>query len=233
MTRSVLAVALAAAACGSADADPDTVQVLAAASLTGVFVELGEAFTADRPDVELAFDFGPSSGLAARIREGAPADVFASADDASMADVSGDAEPFATNELVLAVPAGNPGGVDGLDDLADGDLLVGLCAEEAPCGRLAATLLERERVTPAVDTFEPDVRALLTKLEAGELDAGLVYRTDVTDDVEAIDVPSVLTTYPIAALSDEQAAGDFVAFVLSAEGLAILARAGFLPPPPR
>jgi molybdate transport system substrate-binding protein len=235
----VLVLAIVVAACsGGNDDGSSSVRVLAAASLTDVFGDLGDAFTADHPDVELQFDFGPSSGLAAQIREGAPADVFASADETAMADATDhDATPFAANALQLAVPAGNPAGITGLADLADPDLLVGLCAEEVPCGRAAQAVLERAGVTASVDTFEPDVRSLLTKLEAGELDAGIVYRTDVLaagGEVEAVDArgaDAVVSVYPIVALSDGAAAGDFVAFVLSDEGQAVLAAAGFLPAP--
>jgi molybdate transport system substrate-binding protein len=175
---------------------------------------------------------------------GAPADVFASADTSNMdqlvaAGAAADPVPFAANELQIAVPAGNPGGVDGLDDLADDGLLIGLCAEDVPCGRFASEALAAAGVTAAVDTFATDVRALLTQLASGDLDAGVVYRTDVLaadGTVDGIDIPAeqnVIATYPIAALTEAPNAGAawaFVAFVLSTAGQAILGSYGFSAP---
>ncbi|HMJ76777.1 MAG TPA: molybdate ABC transporter substrate-binding protein, partial [Iamia sp.] len=155
----VLVAALAAVACGGDDdgssteaTEPaaegiegveGTITVFAAASLTDVFEELGPAFEEANPDATVEFSFGPSSGLVTQITEGAPADVIATAATSNMEDlVAADAldgvpTEFATNFLELAVPTGNPGDVDGLDDLADEDLVVGLCNEEVPCGRFA------------------------------------------------------------------------------------------------
>ena len=143
-----------------------------------------------------------------------------------------DPEPFVTNQLQIAVPAGNQAGVTGLDDFANADLLIGLCAEEVPCGEFGREALANAGVTPSIDTNEPDVRSLLTKIEAGELDAGIVYVTDVLaagDAVEGIEIPAddnVIATYPIAALTDAanpEVADAFVDFVLSDEGQEILA----------
>jgi molybdate transport system substrate-binding protein len=147
-------------------------------------------------------------------------------------------EVFVRNELEIAVPAGNPGDVDGLDDFASTDLLIGLCAEEVPCGEFGREALANAGVTPAQDTDEPDVRSLLTKIEAGDLDAGIVYATDVLaagDAVEGIEIPeedNVIAEYPIAALSRAgrpAVAEAFVAFVLTGEGQEILESYGFLP----
>jgi molybdate transport system substrate-binding protein len=147
-----------------------------------------------------------------------------------------DPEDFVTNQLQIAVPAGNEAGVAGLDDFANPDLLIGLCAEDVPCGEFGREALASAEVTPSVDTNEPDVRSLLTKVEAGDLDAGIVYVTDVLaagDAVEGIDIPAdenVIATYPIAALSDAanaEVADAFVAFVLSDEGQGILDSYGF------
>ncbi len=138
-----------------------------------------------------------------------------------------------------AVPAGNPAGITGLADFADPALLIGLCAEEVPCGKYGAQALESAGVTPSVDTNEPDVRSLLTKIAAGELDAGIVYVTDAAsagDAVESIAIPdenAVEATYPVAVLTDApnpEAAAEFVVFVLSAQGREILAGFGFLAP---
>ncbi len=150
-----------------------------------------------------------------------------------------DPADFAANQLQIVVPAGNPGGVTDLADLARDELFIGLCAEEVPCGMFGRVVLAKAGVTPAIDTNEPDVRALLTKVEAGELDVGLVYRTDVLstgDAVEGIDIPAeqnVTVTYPVAVLTEARAndvADAFVAFALSDEGQAILTSFGFEAP---
>lgn len=219
-----------------------TITVFAAASLTDVFTELGEAFEEANPDATVEFSFGPSSGLVTQVTEGAPADVIATAATSNMEDLveadalEDDPVDFATNLLELAVPPGNPGDVDGLDDLADEDLVVGLCNEEVPCGRFAREALEAQGIEPSIDTNEEDVRALLTKVEAGEVDVGVVYRTDVIaadGAVEGIEIPedeNVTATYPIATVggSDNvEGAEAFIAFVLSDEGQEALAEAGF------
>jgi len=236
----VRAVALGAAVlllagCAAApaqDSGSSTVTVFAAASLTEVFAEVAEAFTAEHPGVEVVFSFGGSSGLAAQIEGGAPADVFAAANEESMGGLDG-ATVFATNTLEIATPPGNPGAVDGLDDLARPELAVALCAAEVPCGAAAEMVLAAAGVTASVDTYEQDVRAVLTKVELGEVDAGLVYRTDVIsagDSVEGIEFAEAdlaVGRYPIVALSDSEAAAAFVAFVLSPSGQRILGSAGF------
>lgn len=221
-----------------------TVTVFAAASLTDAFGELGPAFEAASPEVTVELNFGASSALREQILSGAPADVFASANQSNMDQIveagAADApEDFVANQLQVVVPAGNPAGVTGLADFVEGDLLIGLCAEEVPCGQLGREALATAGVTPSIDTNEPDVRSLLTKVEAGDLDAGIVYRTDVLsagDVVDGIDIPAeqnVTATYPIAALSDAgntEGADAFVAFVLSDEGQEILASYGFEAP---
>lgn len=221
-----------------------TVTVFAAASLTDAFGQLGLAFEDANPEVSVELSFGGSSALREQILSGAPADVFASANQPNMdqvmeAGAADTPEDFASNQLQIVVPAGNPAGVTGLTDFATGELLLGLCAEEVPCGQLGREALANADVTPTIDTNEPDVRSLLTKVEAGELDAGIVYRTDVLsagDLVEGIDIPAdqnVTATYPIAALSeagDDEGARAFIAFVLSDEGQEILASSGFDPP---
>jgi molybdate transport system substrate-binding protein len=217
------------------------ITVFAAASLTDAFTELGTTFESENPDVSVEFNFGASSALREQILAGAPADVFASANTSNMdqvveAGAATDPEDFVTNQLQIAVPAGNEAGVAGLDDFANPDLLIGLCAEGVPCGEFGREALASAGVTPSVDTNEPDVRSLLTKVEAGDLDAGIVYVTDVLaagDAVEGIDIPAdenVIATYPIAALGDAanaEVADAFVAFVLSGEGQANLDSYGF------
>ena len=218
--------------------------VSAAASLTDAFGEIETEFEAVNRGVDVVVNLGSSSSLREQIIEGAPADVFASANTSNMDQVveAGEAEGgeiFVTNLLQIAVPAGNPAGIAGLEDFANEDLLIGLCAEDVPCGDFGRQALENAGVTPAIDTNEPDVRALLTKVEAGELDAGITYVTDVlsTDGaVEGIEIPdefNVVAEYPIAALlnaPNPDAANAFVEFVLSDDGQAILASYGFQSP---
>ena len=219
--------------------------IFAAASLTDVFTELGDQLMADNADLEVRFNFAGSSALARQIVQGAPADVFASANEAQMAVVTDDGRAasrpqiFASNVLQIAVPAGNPAGVTGLADLAREELTIAVCAPQVPCGAAAEDVLAAAGVTAAPDTLEEDVRAALTKVELGEVDAALVYTTDVTaagDAVEGIDVPEaeqVVNEYPIAALADApnpEAAAAFVELVRSEEGQQALADAGFRVP---
>ena len=242
-----MAVGLVAAlaACGGTGDEPSTVVMSAAASLTDVFTEVESAFEAANPGVDVVLNFAGSSSLREQILEGAPIDVFASADPGNMervaaaGDVEGEPVIFARNTMQIAVPAGNPGGVTGLADFADETLSIGLCAEGVPCGDLARRVLAGAGVTPAIDTNEPDVRALLTKIETGELDAGLTYVTDVIEaggSVIGIDIPedvNVVAEYPISALAnapDPAMARALVDFILSDKGRAILTDHGFSVP---
>ena len=219
--------------------------VSAAASLTDAFAEVEAAFEEANPDVDVLLNLGSSSALREQILEGAPADVFASANTSNMdqvaeaGELAGDAEIFVTNSLQIAVPTGNPAEVTGLEDFAREDLLIGLCAEDVPCGDFGRQALENAGVIPSIDTNEPDVRALLTKIEAGELDAGITYVTDVlsaSGTVEGVDIPAevnVVAEYPIATLTgapNPDAAAAWVEFVLSEEGQAILTSYGFTSP---
>lgn len=236
-----LVPALIAAACDSGGATAESViLVSAAASLTDAFAEIESAFEAANPKADVVLNLGGSSVLREQILEGAPADVFASADIANMdLVVAGGAasQPhvFATNRLEIAVPLNNPGGVTGIADLANGKLLIGLCASGVPCGDFAQAVLNQAGMTAAVDTYEPNSRALLTKIESGDLDAGMVYVTDVaaSESVTGIEIPegvNVTAAYPIAATNggaSPAGAAAFVAFVLSTDGQAILARHGF------
>ncbi len=218
--------------------------VSAAASLTDAFGEVESVFEEDNPGVDIVLNLGSSSALREQILEGAPADVYASANTSNMdqvadaGEVDGEAEIFVTNSLQIAVPAGNPGGVVGLEDFAREELLIGLCAEDVPCGDFGRQALENAGVTPSLDTNEPDVRALLTKIENDELDAGIVYVTDVLSatGVEGVEIPAavnVVAEYPIAVLTsapNPDAAAAWVEFVLSEEGQAILTSYGFTSP---
>ncbi|MDO8383788.1 MAG: molybdate ABC transporter substrate-binding protein [Microbacterium sp.] len=223
-----------------------TLSVYAAASLATAFDRIAEEFEAENSGVDiLPLVYDGSSTLARQIVEGAPADVFAAADETNMTTVqdaglvAGSAELFASNTLVIVVPAGNPGGVTSLGDLANPDLSIVLCAPEVPCGAASTTLLAGAGAGAGVEvqpvSVEQNVTAVLTKVATGEADAGLVYRTDVVDrdDVESI-VPDgaaeVVNRYPIAALADAanpEAAAAFVGFVLGARGQKILADSGF------
>ena len=232
--------ATAPAAAGDGGVSGDLV-VFAAASLQAPFAELGDLMMAEHPDLTVTVSTGGSSTLAQQLVAGAPADVFAAADTTTMrAAEAVTAEPrvFASNTLEIAVPAGNPGGVAGLDDLTDPTLVVALCAVEVPCGSAAAAVFEAAGLTPAPDTYEPSVSAVLTTVALGEADAGLVYRTDVIragDKVEGIEVPEaigVVNEYPIATVlgaRNPAAAEAFVALVLSPAGRRVLDDAGFGP----
>jgi molybdate transport system substrate-binding protein len=222
-----------------------TVTVFAAASLTDVFGELGDRLMADNPELEVQFNFAGSSALATQIVQGAPADVFASANRSQMAVVTdagleaADPAVFTENLLEIAVPAGNPGDVTGLADFANPDLTLAICAPDVPCGVAATEVFQAAGITAAPDTEEEDVRAALTKVQLGEVDAALVYASDVQSagsDVEGIAFPEAegaVNEYPICALAaapNPEAAQAFVDLVLSDEGQAALEDAGFRVP---
>ena len=249
----LLLAAILGAGCGGQAAELTTtttaisgeVLVFAAASLTDAFGELATAFEAAHSGVTVTLNFAASSALREQIDAGAPADVFASADTSDMDQlieagaVAGEAQIFAHNRMTIAVSAGNPAGITGLADFADDGLLIGLCAQEVPCGKYGARALESAALPASVDTYEPDVRSLLTKIAAGELDAGIVYVTDVAaagGEVDAVAIPdenAAEATYPIAVLAaapNPGAAAQFTAFVLSAAGREVLAGLGFLAP---
>jgi molybdate transport system substrate-binding protein len=244
---SVLAAGLLLAGCGgtgtsSGSAGTRTLTVLAAASLTESFTTLGRTFEAAHPGVRVKFGFGGSSALAQQITQGAPADVFAAASPATMkvvtdaGDASGGPRVFVRNRLVIAVPKNDPGKVGALADLANPKLKVVLCAEQVPCGAAAKKALDAAalKVTPV--SQEQDVKAVLTKVELGEADAGLVYRTDVrtaAGKVRGIDFPEsakAINDYPIVPLAkapQPALAGEFVQLALSAQGRALFTGAGF------
>lgn len=237
-----------AGASGSASTAPSEaalsgeLTIYAAASLKKAFDDIAEDFEQANPGVDiLPIVYDGSSTLVTQLSEGAAADVFASADEANMtkavdADlVAGEPELFATNTLVIAVPTGNPGAVESLDDLTDPALNVVLCAPEVPCGAASVRLLENAGLTVTAKSLEQNVTAVLTKVVEGVADAGLVYRTDVAgrDDVDSI-VPDgadeVVNRYPIAQLADSanpDVAAAFLAWVNGTEGQAVLAEYGF------
>ncbi|MGB7980481.1 MAG: molybdate ABC transporter substrate-binding protein [Candidatus Nanopelagicales bacterium] len=217
--------------------------VFAAASLTEPFTTIGAQLESDHPGTTVTFSFAGSSALATQITTGAPADVFAPASASAMdqvieAGTAATAVTFATNTLAIAVPPSNPGGVASLADLADPAVKVALCQEQVPCGTVAQKVLANADVAIAPVTLEPDVKAVLTKVRIGEVDAGLVYVSDVVaagDDVARISIPADVnasTSYPIAVLTEgptRAAAQAFVDEVRSERGQAVLQSAGFAP----
>lgn len=245
-TTTVAALALALAACGSDSGDGSggeggttTLHVAAAASLTEAFEEIATDFEAEHEGVEVEYQFAGSSDLATQIAGGAQIDVFASADEATMdkvADSVEDPQIFATNVLTIITEPGNPKKISGLDDLADPDLAVVVCAEQVPCGAASLTLTEQQGVTLDPASEESKVTDVLTKVSTGEADAGLVYVTDATaagEDVETVETEGadeVVNSYPIATLTDAAAADlaeDFVAHVTGPEGQKVLQDKGF------
>ncbi|WP_323794383.1 molybdate ABC transporter substrate-binding protein [Nocardioides sp.] len=217
------------------------VTVLAAASLTGPFTALAAEFEAAHAGVSVRLAFDSSATLAAQAVQGAPADVLATADAATMqVAVDGGAvdgaTTFATNTMTLVVPADNPAGLTSFADLDAPGVDYVACVETAPCGAVGAALLATNEIAATPASLETDVKAVLAKVASDEADAGLVYITDATaagDSVARIDVPGAdveVLDYPIGVLeqaADADLAHEFVDLVLSAEGRAILERAGF------
>ncbi|TDD66626.1 molybdate ABC transporter substrate-binding protein [Jiangella aurantiaca] len=264
MTRARLALtvtvaALLTVACGGDDgdsaaaADPGEasqvpsgrVTVLAAASLTESFEHLADELQTTHPDLEIVYSFGSSSGLVEQLLSGAPADVLATADTTTMDEavaggvVDGEPRIFARNTLALAVPAGNPGNVTGLADLANEDLRVAICEPQVPCGGAAQRLLDAAGVTAAPDTLTTDVKEAASLVALGEADAALIYLTDAAaegDAVETVDVPDaedVVSDYPVAVLADApnpEGARAVVDAITGEPGRVILGEAGFLEP---
>ncbi len=241
----------------TATAEPVTLTVLAAASLTESFTEIGAAFEAQNPGVTVVFSFAGSQALAEQINQGADVDVFASASKKYMTAVvdggrvtADDAKTFAQNRLVVIFPKDNPAGLAELKDLAKAGIKLVLAAQAVPVGQYSLDFLDKASADPAfgatfkddvlknVVSYEDNVKAVLTKVSLGEADAGIVYVTDITSDandkVTRIDIPDALNTiatYPIAPISNSknaEVAKAFVDFVLSTEGQQILAKYNFI-----
>ncbi len=269
----LVAAGLLVACTGRAAADPGTelpqfspptdqaqaveLVVFAAASLTNAFDEMAAAFSAQNPGVRVVFNFANSSQLATQIAEGAQADVFASANEMQMGvafsagHIDGPSVTFATNRLAILVPADNPAGIGGLDDLAEPGVKLVLVVPGAPIRDYTNQVFETLAADPAygieyLDAInlnlvseEENVRQLTSKIALGEADAGVVYTSDVTPDianrVQLIEIPdevNVIATYPIGLVtgaSQPETGRAFIAFVLSDEGQAILNRWGFGP----
>lgn len=242
-----LAAALLLAACGgdgsggggSDGTPPAAIKVFAAASLTSAFNAMAEPFQAAHPGVKVTFNFAGSQQLAAQVQQGAPADVFAAADQANLgkvADLVDAPQVFARNELRIVVAKGNPKEVRGLADLAREDLIVVLAAPEVPAGRYARQALDAQKVTVAPRSLEENVKGVVSKVALGSADAGIVYVTDVLaggDKIEGVPIPArqnVPAEYPIAVVKASkqlEAARAFVAFARSPQGQGILQRFGF------
>jgi len=244
-------VALTASACGGSSSGggtssskiSGTITVFAAASLTAAFTELGHDFEQAHPGTHVRFSFGGSDALAAQITNGAPADVFASASPTTMALVTdkqlaaGTTPTFARNQLQIAVQPGNPLKLNSLSDIVRHGVKLAMCAPTVPCGTAALTALKTANLTAHPVTQEVDVKSVLTKVELGEVDAGLVYKTDVqaaagkVDGIAFPEAGGAINSYPIARLKDAPnptGAQAFIDLVLSATGRSVLAQAGFL-----
>jgi molybdate transport system substrate-binding protein len=221
------------------------ITVFAAASLTESFKDVGAAFEAANPGTKVTFNFGASSTLAAQINQGAPADVFASADTANMQKLtdaggnSGAPTTFATNKLQIIVGKGNPKNVATVTDLAKPGVIVVTCAPEVPIGKYSADVFTKANVKVTPKSYEADVKAVVNKVTLGEADAGIVYATDVQaagDKAQGVVIPdelNVVATYPIAATKatkNAPAAAAFVAFVAGSAGQTTLAKYGFTKP---
>jgi molybdate transport system substrate-binding protein len=229
---------------GSASPSGGTITVFAAASLTESFTQLGKQFEAAHPGDTVKFSFGPSSGLAEQITSGAPADVFASAAPANMDQVvsAGDAsgpQNFAKNVMEVATPPDNPRNVESVKDLADDSVKVALCQPQVPCGVVAAEVFKNAGITVKPVTLQPDVKSVLTQVETGNVDAGMVYVTDVQaagSKVKGVTIPAsdnASTLYPIATISSSKHKSEaqaFMNYVLSPAGQQVLAAAGFEKP---
>lgn len=248
-----LVVVLATVACGPIDLpdrtpERNTMTVFAAASLTEAFGAIEAEFERAHPTVDVRFSFGPSDGLATQIVEGAPADVFAPASPSWMDVVESEGLPisaradFARNSLVVITPRDNPAGVDAIEDLASAGVSLVLAAEGVPAGDYSREMLANAGISSDalanVVSNEDDVKGVVQKVALGEADAGVVYRTDVTEQIRpqirTVEIPedvNVIARYPIAVVGDPHLGGTALTFVrfVRDQGQAILRSYGFLP----
>lgn len=253
---SIVLVAFLLSGCSTAGttSEPRTLTVYAAASLTDAFTEMGKVFEASHPGVRVSFNFGGSQNLRTQIEQGAPADIFASANAKEMDTLvtenfvkASAPRMFLTNQLVVILPEENPAGISSLEDLSRPGLKVVLAAEEVPAGRYAREILEnlnalfgaeyRNHVIANVVSNEDNIRQAVTKVQLGEADASIVYVSDAVavPELQRIEIPeemNVIAEYPIAVLTASanlDLANDFVNYVLSSDGQATLSKWGFTP----
>lgn len=258
MTLALLLSACAPRSLATQARPAGNLNIFAAASLTASFIEIGKAFESKYPGVKITFNFAGSQQLAQQINSGAPADVFASANQAQMDAVknngrivSSTSKGFSNNRLVVVYPKANPGKIQSLQDLARPGLKLVLADKAVPVGQYALNFLDnaakdanfsatyKESVLKNVASYEQDVKSVLTKVMLGEADAGIVYTTDAVADREGktaqLAIPdklNVIAAYPIAVLKDSpnpKLAQDFVDYILSDEGQAVLSKYGFIP----
>lgn len=230
-----LVATFALAACGSGSGgsgsdggDRTTLTVLAAASLTDAFGDVRKAYEQNHPDIAVRFSFEGSQQIAAQVRQGAPADVVAMANQQTMDSITryvDDPQTFATNRLAIVVGKGNPKHISGLADLARPDLTLILAAPSVPAGNYARQVLARAHVRVHPKSEATDVRAVLTPVRLGEADAGIVYATDIADaggpQVQAVAIPrkqNVIATYPVAAVKDSAHPAQATAFAAWLQG---------------
>lgn len=245
-----------AAACGDDAAAPATTPtvpkgslsgelvVFAAASMGDAITEMGQAFMTEHPEVTVVTSFAGTPELIAQINQGAPVDVLVSADTTSMDELVSAGTMtaptvFATNSMEIVVAANNPLGIGGLADLENGTLVVLTCAADVPCGRYTSEIFEKANLDVAAASFEPNVKGVINKVAAGEADAGIVYRTDVSamgDAVAGVEIDpavNIVAEYPIAVATgapNSAVAAAFVAFVTGESGRSVLAWYGFALP---
>ena len=220
------------------------ITVLAASSLTESFTEIGKAFEGANPGTKVKFSFASSNTLATQANQGAPADVFASADESNMqkvTEVGNASEPvvFARNRLAILTEKGNPQSIARLQDFNRENIVYVICARQVPCGQYAGLALDRAGVKRQPASYEENVKAVVYKVRTGEADSGIVYFTDAkaaaasTSYVEIPPAANVIAKYPIAVLKQSgnvDTANAFKAYVASGPGQQILAKYGFLPP---
>ncbi|HVW34529.1 MAG TPA: molybdate ABC transporter substrate-binding protein [Acidimicrobiia bacterium] len=221
-----------------------TLTVLAAASLTEAFNELGHSFEAAHPGTTVKFSYDASSTLAAQANTGAPADLFASADQPNMKKVTDagnatDPRVFAHNRLAILVARGNPKKITGLADFDRAGVTFVLCAVEVPCGKYGQQALQKAGVKAQPKSLETNVKAVVTKVTSGQVDAGIGYVTDAqaaAAQAGSVGIPdqyNVLAEYPMAVLKqsgNQNLAFAFLDYVLGPEAQAVLARYGFSAP---
>jgi molybdate transport system substrate-binding protein len=251
----ILLAGCAPAATASPAPEPRTLNVFAAASLTDAFTEIGKNFEAANPGVTVTFNFAGSQALRTQIEEGAPADVFASANktemDALVTDgfvTQGTTQVFLNNKLVVILPADNPAALTTLEDLAKPGIKIVLAAEEVPVGKYARQALDqiagqfgtdfKDKVLANVVSNEDNVKQVVSKVQLGEADAGIVYTSDAVaaPDLKTVEIPAelnVIAQYPIATLKKSATANlgtAFIEYVISSEGQSVLQKWGFAPP---